>query len=153
MGLDMYLTASKFISSYDKNKPFLKKLKSAFPKMKSFKLESVRFNVGYWRKANHIHKWFVDNIEGGEDNNCKEFSVSEEELKTLLNLCKEVQKNKKKAEELLPTQAGFFFGGTEYDEYYFKDIEDTITIIEKILKEVNFEEYDIEYCASCVYRN
>ena len=33
------------------------------------------------------------------------------------------------AEDLLPTSAGFFFGGTDYDEYYMQDILDTIEIL------------------------
>lgn len=24
---------------------------------------SEGIEVGYWRKANHIHKWFVDNVQ------------------------------------------------------------------------------------------
>jgi len=41
------------------------------------------------------------------------------------------------AEELLPTSEGFFFGGTEYDEYYMQDIKNTIRMLE--------EELAIEY--------
>lgn len=39
------------------------------------------------------------------------------------------------AKELLPCQSGFFFGSTEYDEWYLKDIEYTINTINEILKE------------------
>lgn len=38
-----------------------------------------------------------------------------------------------KASYLLPTRDGFFFGGTEYDEYYFKDLEDTKDILERAI--------------------
>ena len=41
------------------------------------------------------------------------------------------------AEELLPTTSGFFFGGTDYDEYYMEDIKRTIKMLE--------EELAIEY--------
>ena len=143
----MYLTASRFISAYDKNKVLAKKLKSAFPKMKSFRIEEVRFSVGYWRKANQIHKWFVDEVQKGEDN-CERHSVSKEQLESLRQLCKDVLKDKTQAQNLLPIQEGFFFGGDKYDEYYFQDLEDTINIIDKILKEINLEQYDIEYCSS-----
>ncbi len=40
----------------------------------------------------------------------------------LLEVCKQVAADPSKAEELLPTQSGFFFGGTEYDEYYMNSI-------------------------------
>jgi hypothetical protein len=41
------------------------------------------------------------------------------------------------AEELLPTTAGFFFGGTDYDEYYMEGVKRTIKMLE--------EELSIEY--------
>lgn len=28
---------------------------------------SIWQEIGYWRKANHIHKWFVDKVQGGDD--------------------------------------------------------------------------------------
>jgi hypothetical protein len=39
------------------------------------------------------------------------------------------------AETLLPTTSGFFFGGTNYDEYYYRDIEETSEVIGKLLTE------------------
>jgi hypothetical protein len=36
----------------------------------------------------------------------------------------------------LPTKSGFFFGGTEYNEYYYDDIKLTIKIITPLLKEL-----------------
>lgn len=39
-------------------------------------------NIGYWRKANHIHGWFVDNVQNGEDD-CQEHLVSREDLQKL----------------------------------------------------------------------
>ena len=38
-------------------------------------------------------------------------------------------------EEMLPTEDGFFFGCTEYDEWYVKDIERTIEELKRIIKE------------------
>jgi hypothetical protein len=35
------------------------------------------------------------------------------------------------AEFELPTAEGFFFGDTDYDEYYIQDLKDTIEIVEK----------------------
>jgi hypothetical protein len=52
------------------------------------------------------------------------------------------------AESQLPTQAGFFFGGTEYDESYFEGIQDTIEILQKVLEETDFEESVITYQSS-----
>ena len=53
--------------------------------------------------------------------------------------------------KMLPTEEGFFFGGTDYDEYYLADIEDTIPMLQKVIdkhKELikkGYKEYDITY--------
>lgn len=51
------------------------------------------------------------------------------------------------AEELLPTQAGFFFGSTLYDEGYVEDLKTTISQIKEILDTTDFEKENIEYVA------
>jgi len=114
---------------------------------KSGNLDSVEisFEVGYWRKANHIHRWFVENCQNGIDN-CGYYFVSREDLIRLKNICEEVVKDIKKAKELLPTYSGFFFGSMDYDEDYLKDVEDTIEIINKCLKLP--EEWNFEYTSS-----
>lgn len=38
-------------------------------------------------------------------------------------------------EELLPTTSGFFFGSTDYDQYYYQDIKETYEGLDKIIKE------------------
>jgi len=51
----------------------------------------------------------------------------------LKDLCITVIANPELAEQLLPTGSGFFFGSTNYDEYYFGDLNDTIGIITRCL--------------------
>ena len=38
-------------------------------------------------------------------------------------ICDKVLDDNSLAEELLPTRSGFFFGSTDYDEWYFEDIK------------------------------
>ena len=137
MGLDMYLYAKKYTSKYDNDKGKLnKKIWALFPSVKpdeNLNGAEVLLEVGYWRKANHIHKWFVDNVQDGKDE-CQDSYVSREDLKKLLGLVEDVLKNKKKAAVLLPVASGFFFGGVEYDDYYFAALENTKTIIQNCLK-------------------
>ncbi len=174
MGLDMTLVKKIYIGGNYKHrniKGIIKITKDEKPiKIDLNKVLEVTEIVGYWRKANHIHKWFVDNIQDGEDD-CKEYYVSTEKLKELKSLCLEVKKslvnsktkkvkvktgwnNKgdtfdeidvfedtKIAEELLPSASGFFFGDTEYDKYYIQDLDDTIEIINKALKDKYNEFY------------
>jgi hypothetical protein len=99
--------------------------------------------VGYWRKANAIHRWFVDNVQGGVDD-CGEYKVTKEQLIQLHNTCNDVLADPNLAEQLLPTQPGFFFGGTEYNDGYMYDLQNTMEIIDNIL------EYK-EYCLDDLY--
>jgi len=94
--------------------------------------ETVLEEVGYWRKANHIHRWFVEHIQDGKDDQGS-YEVTREDLLSLRRLCEKVLKNPKRARELLPTTSGFFFGSTEYGESYFEDLKDTISIIDAAL--------------------
>ena len=136
-------------------------------------------NVGYWRKANQIHAWFVENVQNGCDD-CKAYEVSEEQLEELLDICKRVKdasklikgkiangkmindngewetvyedgeyiENPTVAKELLPTASGFFFGGTEYDQWYMEDINHTIDVLTKVLEETDFDKEIITYSSS-----
>ena len=52
------------------------------------------------------------------------------------------------AERLLPTTCGFFFGGTNYDEWYINDLKETVEIIDKVLEETDFETQMIYYVSS-----
>lgn len=144
MGLDMYLTARQ--STYDgfKNQKLYNKLVQEAP----FALQTatLEVQVGYWRKANQIHSWFVKHVQGGNDD-CKEYHVSRDQLQLLVDNCKLVLMNKEEAVNLLPTQEGFFFGSYEYDEYYWHDIQHTIEQIERVLTEYP-ETWDFKYQSS-----
>ena len=112
---------------------------------------SIWKEIGYWRKANHIHKWFVDCVQDGEDD-CEKYEVTESNLLDLKAVCEEVLslkgKDEGKIEELLPTQGGFFFGDTAYDEYYFSEVEGTIKIINEVLETTDFEKELVVYQSS-----
>ncbi len=151
MGLDMYLYKKNFIWSGDWIKPELKQeviVKKGGEVDTSFKSEKIKYVIeeaGYWRKANQIHQWFVDNVQQGEDD-CGNYYVSREQLESLLDICRKIDADNSLAESLLPTQSGFFFGGTEYDEWYFQDIKNTIEIIENCLADESAD--DFEYHSS-----
>jgi len=193
MGLDMYLSAKRsfynmnYMKKADKYEELHKReirvnegIRKLLPEMfKTGNLDYVKieFEVGYWRKANQIHKWFVDNCQDGVDD-CKEYYVDRDKLKELKQLCEDVIKQSKlidgavlngytfdgqgnkvhhtekgkivkntdTAQTLLPTTSGFFFGGTEYDEYYIEELKETIKIIDKCLKLP--EEWEFCYCSS-----
>ena len=137
MGLDMYLEGVRYISQYERINGKL---------VKTRKRQIIKTLEIYWRKANAIHNWFVENVQEGEDD-CRCYELEKEQLIELRNTCKKVLKNDSLKEELLPTQGGFFFGGTDYDEYYYNDLKETIKDIDRLLSMNN--EYDwFEYSSS-----
>ena len=56
--------------------------------------------------------------------------------------------NPEVAAEYLPTQSGFFFGSTDYDQWYMEDIESTIEILTNVLKETDFDNQMVVYTSS-----
>lgn len=142
MGLDMYLSGYKYLWRDDDTRQKVKKqLKSSYdPKY-------VVLELIYWRKANAIHKWFVDNVQEGEDD-CKEHLVSIDDLKQLLSVVNSVLQDTSLAEQLLPPVCGFFFGSTVVDEWYWKDLEYTRDRLNELLSSPDIEELDIYYQSS-----
>lgn len=176
MGLDMYLTKKTYIWSGKDGKRDLSDIviPEKYKDIKPERIKSISEEVAYWRKANQIHKWFVENVQDDNDN-CGEYYVDNEKLQELVNLCKKVIEtakytegdilvssgwkegkefkeyekgkviaNVEEIEAILPSNSGFFFGSTEYDEYYISDLENTIKQIEPLLK----EEGDFYYSSS-----
>lgn len=174
MGLDQYLTAEVYVGAkYHKVKQEALEVSNNFmPSGKgedftdckvfpTHNISNITYDIGYWRKANWIHKWFVDNVQGGKDD-CERYVVSYDALEKLETVCKEIRDaylGKLKKEELiklimdkLPTQSGFFFEGTVIEtdedlEYYMETITDTLVAIDLAKK------YDKEYGATIYYQS
>lgn len=89
--------------------------------------------LAYFRKNNWLRKFIVDNTDYEDDYDCVYLRVTRDLLKTLLNDINNVLDNNSKAEELLPTQSGFFFGSTEYDRWYFNDLGNSKEKIQRII--------------------
>ena len=49
---------------------------------------------------------------------------------------------------LLPAQAGFFFGGTDYDEFYLQDLESTVKQLDSILGNPRLADWGFSYRSS-----
>ena len=168
MGLDMYLQIRKneYCSKYYKEEgsdlklEFPKEASRFFPNPTNLVISrTTDYTVGYWRKANAIHSWFLENCAAKDpfDNpidDCRPIEIPLEKLEELLDGCKEVLKDHSLAKKLLPTADGFFFGSIEYDKDYFDAIEDTIDIIEPVIKfmkhmlEIKDYTWDVIYQAS-----
>jgi hypothetical protein len=145
MGLDMYLDKRTYVRQWehiDADKQYnVEVTRGGEPtNINPKKVKYIIEEAGYWRKANQIHRWFVENVQNGVDN-CGDYYVSSEKLAELLELCKRVKADHSLAEELLPSASGFFFGGTEYDEWYFNDIDNTIAVLEEALEDDRADYY------------
>ena len=144
MGLDMYLYAERYVSDYNEEG---KELSNKLFEATGRRITSIRTEVGYWRKANAIHKWFVDNCQDGRDE-CQSTFVPDEKLEELLETVKQVLADPKLAPQLLPTESGFFFGSQEYDNWYIQDLEETKNILETVLNDRSLDNWDFYYQSS-----
>lgn len=99
-----------------------------------YRNNDIENEIGYWRKANAIHKWIVDNVQNGQDD-CGVYEFPLEKMLELYFLCKKVIKNPFKHKFNLKTTKGFFFGNYDFDEYYIDCIKSTVNILKKALKE------------------
>ena len=159
MGLDMYLNARKYVSQYDYKGEERETTESFstlaglsgvgdLTKYSSYSGIEVSYPIAYWRKANAIHGWFVNECAGGVDE-CQPIHVSREHLMELREACNQVilQPAGVMVEDvaaevgLLPTP-GFFFGSYEIDEYYMEDIKRTREMLDHILSIIPEDNWD-----------
>ena len=136
----------------------------------------------YWRKANAIHNFFVENVQDGNDDQ-NDYNVPKSAIEDLAERCdlvlqlldkcekKEIQvpvgyKRNEKGEtveifqshtvygvtdeifNLLPTTSGFFFGSTEYDEWYRQDILETKELCDQLLITMDWDNEELTYASS-----
>lgn len=156
MGLDMYLSVRKYVSNYNwdglekQNNPEydslietggMKKYVNISERSGAASLEVVSL---YWRKENAIHQWFIDNCADGIDD-CRPVYVTRDHLKQLLEKITYVLYNRDEAPEELPTQGGFFFGATEYNDWYWEGLERTQKELSMLLKRTEGEEDSIAF--------
>jgi len=140
MGLDMYLEKRTDVRQWgfqkddEKFEVVVKKGGVTYPSIKTDRITNITEEIGYWRKANQIHRWFVQNVQDGVDD-CGEYYVSKTDLQSLLDACLVVKLDHFQAEEVLPSASGFFFGDTDYDESYYDDIDHTIVILKEALED------------------
>lgn len=117
-------------------------------------------------KTNQIFNWFINNVMNG--NIDKEYyEVTKEQLSALYETCIKVRdsftligKNKYSneneyavdeqiANELLPLmkEVGYFFGPSEYNDFYAEQVIKTIDIVGAILSTTNFDNQVIYFNA------
>lgn len=180
MGLDQYLTRKIYIGGEYKHRKVTGSIKIKIDgvpvDVDLKKVSYIEETAGYWRKANQIHNWFVENVQDGRDD-CGSYYVSHEQLQELLDTVTDILDQIKLVDgvldkgyrfeggvktmlteqgkvianpevcEALPTASGFFFGSTDYDERYVRDLEDTKQILTDALDE-KYKHDEYEYSSN-----
>jgi len=138
----------------------------------------LSMEVMYWRKANQIHGWFERHVSNGELQNVTDYEVDWDTLEQLVTDCRRVletftwgdglrfsddltkeqlgsiekvsTKNEALVNDLMPPTQGFFFGGNEIDDWYFRDVLDTYLGLKRVLADPWFlgQRHDVHF----VYR-
>lgn len=168
MGLDMYLYRRTYVQRWDHHsddeKWSVTVTRGGQPThVDPEKICYVLEEVGYWRKANAIHAWFVDHVQDSKDD-CGGYRVTREDLEELLETINTVLAsiettpcpvetatvyggdqiehvfedgeaivNTEVCEKLLPSRGGFFFGSTEYNNFYVDDLKYTKELLKNLL--------------------
>ena len=163
MGLDMYFyakkTTYKSFSKWDKSSKvdetdYPEDLKTFSDYIYDRNFKSVqtetRYQIGYFRKFNALHSYIVKTFANGIDN-CQDIILYKEDVEQIKKVLDDVlnaHQQVEKAKELLPTQSGFFFGGTDYDEFYFEDVKDAADLMQNFLDNFDFDKYQLVYQVS-----
>lgn len=152
MGLDQFLYKSSYVQNWDfhtdEEKHTVVVSKGGSPRLdiKPERVNRIIEKVGQWRKFNALHNWFVQVCGEGVDE-CQEIGVSSEKMNQLLETLKKVQEilsgydgmpneeMKEKVIDLFPPVSGFFFGSTDIDDWFVQDVNETIVLLEELIKE------------------
>jgi len=146
MGLDMYLSRKSYVKNWDHNKTkyAVSVLANGLPvpTIKPNRVTYITEEVGYWRKSNAIHGWFVRNVQKGVDD-CGLYEVEDDKLKELYDLVLHINNMEPGEErdayvmEHLPPTEGFFFGSYSVDEDYYRyEITATIEILKEVFEDI-----------------
>jgi len=149
MGLDMYLTGRRRVYRYldEDDHTALNNNSTLTAMAHGREVQGLEIEVQYWRKANAVHKWFVDNVQEGQDD-CRPYTVQPDDLRRLMRDCRLVLDDQRLAGEVLPPTAGFFFGSTELNEWYWQDIEETWRVLDEVLKWPDIDKFTFTYQSS-----
>lgn len=90
------------------------------------------------RKENHIQQFMEGEV--GDVQNCAYLFLEREDIERLVDRLKRVDADHSLAGAVLPTQDGFFFGSTDYDEWYFSDVKEELKFFTEILEEWDDEQ-------------
>ena len=129
MGLDQYITIrhKSTNSAYKKYQDYWNLSDEERANTKIPDEPEKDFIVGYFRKHNMIHKWFVDNIQNGVDD-CGRYVIPFNKLKEILAICKYIMSGVTKTKK--PTKYMTDRDGVEHEIWQMDTYTPTNEILE-----------------------
>lgn len=112
--------------------------------------DSKTEEVAYWRKENALHKFILEQTGADPNMNCTYVEVPYEVLYDFIGRANDILKARGHnreflANKLLPTQSGFFFGGTNYDKWYYESLKNIRADFRKIIQTTDFLNQTLYY--------
>lgn len=134
MGLDMYLDCVTMF--YDTSNEDARDAAVMPVNIKNDRVKSITESMIYWRKANQIHRWFVNNVQNGEDN-CGTYLVNRDDISSLLAAVTVVLDAKDKSLDLGIERANSLLPPVEVGERYWSVLDRTKKELEDLLAEMD----------------
>ena len=99
--------------------------------------------VAYFRKINFLVRFFGD--RGFDIPKQTPLEITKGMCEELAERCRTVLNDVTTCKELLPTMSGFFFGSTDYNNYYIHDVEEVLKELENNILPAFDNLQDTEY--------
>ncbi len=131
MGLDMYLYGEKFFKEWDEAETLIGNAVGELLNI-PLRVDSVRFDLGYWKNAHHINTWIADNCTSESKENGEEITLTKEHIEALIEECEAELK------ALLPLE----------EDLYEATFVNTINIMNNALKCIEDYGFSIIYSSS-----
>lgn len=91
----------------------------------------------YFRKYNWLYGWVRRKLKLQELKNCEHYKLHRSMINDLIEDISKVLSDHSLAEKVLPTEDGFFFGSTKYDDWYFEDLQDAMRQLTELQTEMS----------------
>lgn len=94
-------------------------------------------NSFYFRKYNWLYGWVRRKLKLPELKNCEHYQLTRPMIDDLIDDITKVLSDHSLAEKVLPTEDGFFFGSTAYDDWYYEDLTDAKKQLSELLTKMS----------------
>lgn len=126
----------------------------------NYELFHINDTKRYYCKANQIQNYFEERFyEDGNDYDGDEYDnvvtkIDDLTIDDIITRINNIELSKETAKEEFPTTEGFFYGSTEYDEFYFEknnEFKSDLIELQKIRNEINEKLEHTDYHAIITY--